>query len=146
MWEESYLKGTSILIMWLLCHDSFLSFSTKWITVIYTQGPQNQDGTYLHVSLQLQQMVPVPREKSRSFMREIHITKAFLPCSKEGFLDWIVVCPNKVVVNGNVLELWCVAIWSQYGFWPPCGNHKLRVSCAFCHIQGSDKVTLFFCT
>lgn len=84
--------------------------------MIYTQGPKNPDGTYLHVSLQLQQMVPVPREKSWSFVREIHITKAFLPYPKEGFFDGIIVCPNKVVVDGNVLELWCVAIWSQYVF------------------------------
>lgn len=57
-----------------------VTFSVKDMNVAMSHA-------YLHVSLQLQQVVPVPGEKCWSLVREIHLTKAFLSCSQESLFD-----------------------------------------------------------
>lgn len=75
----------------LLCH------AMLWNTVAQTTCKQgalcvkalNMEmlPAYLHVSLQLQQVEPVPREESWPFVGEVHFAEAFLACPKESLFD-----------------------------------------------------------
>lgn len=69
---------------------------------------------HLHVSLQLQQVKSVPGDKTGTLVGKVHPAKANLVWPHEGFADWVVVGPNKIVVNGDVLKLRGVSIWSHH--------------------------------
>lgn len=67
----------------------------------------------LHVSLQLKQMETVPGDESRALVGEIHTSKAGLARPQVRLADRVVMAPDEVVVNGDVLALWGVAVGAQ---------------------------------
>lgn len=69
-------------------------------------------------------------------MGEVYAAKAGLARPQEGFTDRVVVAPNKVVVNGDVLKLRGVAIGPQRLLVPADeGSSRVNVTlCVFLHI------------
>lgn len=65
---------------------------------------------HLHVSLQLQQMKTMPGDKTWALVGEVYTSKAGLAWPQVRLTDRVVVTPNKVIINGDVLKLWGVAI------------------------------------
>lgn len=59
-------------------------------------------------------MKPVPGDKTRALVGEVYASEAALARPEEGFTHRVVVAPNKVVVNSDVLKLWGVAVGSKH--------------------------------
>lgn len=55
-------------------------------------------------------MKTVPGDKAWALVGEVYTAKAGLAWPQVRLADRVVVAPNKVVVNGDVLKLWGVAI------------------------------------
>jgi len=85
--------------------------------------------THLHVSLQLEQMETMPGDKAWALMGEIHTPKACLAYAKVRLADRVVVAPDKVVVIGDVLKLWGVAVRPKHLLVP---TDKAKMSLFFC--------------
>ena len=102
--------------------------------------------SHLHVSLQVQQVISVPGDESRALMGEVHSPKAGLPRPHEGLLDRVEVCPHKVIVDGDVLKLGCVAIWPIYVLVAACADDQVWVNGALGLVQCIDKCQLVSCT
>lgn len=80
-------------------------------------------------------MKTVPGDKAWTLMGEVNTSKAALAGAQEGFADRVVVAPNKVVVNSNVLKLWAVAIRTQHLLVPEQGRtHDSSVMACLCLI------------
>lgn len=100
-----------------LCHHSISAkaispfpFSFSFSQSPSVSLPPSLPSSHLHVSLQLNQMKAVPGDKTRALVGEVYASKAGLARPEVRFTDRVVVAPNKVVVNGDVLKLRGVAI------------------------------------
>lgn len=97
---------------------------------------------HLHVSLQLQQVEPVPGDESRALVREVHPTEAGLPGAQERLADRVVVGPHEVVVDGDVLELHGVAVGPEDLGVAAGGDHQVGVHGALGLVQRVHEGTL----
>ena len=88
--------------------------------------PPFPPSAHLHVSLQLQQMKSVPSDEAGALVGEVDAAKAGLARPEEGFTDRVVVAPNKVVVNGDVLKLRGVAVGPEH-LLVPAGENSILV-------------------
>lgn len=98
--------------------------------------------SHLHVSLQLQQLVPVPRDEARPLVREVHAPETGLPGAQERLADGVVVRPHEVVVDGDVVELHGVAVGAEDLRVAPRGDHQVRVHRALGLVQRVHERTL----
>lgn len=110
-------------------HTSFLPLSSPLpssLPSFLSRGPllsASLVSTYLHVSFQVQQMISVPGDKTRALVGEVDSSKAGLARPQVGFTDRVVVAPDEVVINGDVLELWGVPIWTEHLLMSEQGAH-----------------------
>lgn len=114
--------------------------------------PTNHSSTHLHVSLKLQQMKTVPGDKTWALVGEVDPSEAGLACAQVRLTDGVVVGPNKVVVNGDVLKLGGVAIGTEYLLVPkehqkrgrhasvffPQHSHKIELVCKLSSVEVTE--------
>lgn len=55
-------------------------------------------------------MKTMPGDKTWALVGEVYTSKAGLAWPQVRLTDRVVVTPNKVIINGDVLKLWGVAI------------------------------------
>lgn len=98
--------------------------------------------SYLHVSLQLQQVEPVPGDKAGPLVWEVHSPETGLPRTQERLANREVVGPHEVVVDGDVLELHGVPVRAEDLRVAPRGDHQVRVHRALGLVQRVQERTL----
>lgn len=85
--------------------------------------------SYLYVTLELQEVVSVPRDEPGSLVREIHAPKAGLSSTEKRFTHRVVVRPHKVIVDGDVFKQSGVAIRAEQLIIAAWGDDHIWVNC-----------------
>lgn len=98
--------------------------------------------SHLHVSLQLQQVEPVPGDETGTLVREVHSAEAGLPRTQERLADRVVVGPHEVIIDGDVLKLHGAPVGPEDLRVAPRGDHQIRVNRALGLVQRAHERTL----